>query len=100
MQILDKITLKCGKELNGVIDFSSTKHLIVVDLTNNSSPSLTQRLVEWRMYYPNLRFAVYASMFGISHPAPILINKKDIVNSTLANPAQKIKKTERFILPV
>lgn len=99
MQILDKITLNCGNAISGIIDFSCTKHLIVVDLTNNASPSLTKRLIEWRLYYPNLRFTVYASMFGVSHPLPILINKKNIVNSTLANPTQKIKKTERVILP-
>lgn len=99
MQLLDKITLKNGGELNGVIDFSSTKHLIVIDLTNNTSPSLTHDLIEWRLFHPHLRFTVYSSMLGLKHPTPVLINKRDIANSSLANPVQRIKKTERLTLP-
>lgn len=100
MQVLDKLILNNGKEVRGVIDLSSAKHLLVIDLTNNSSPSLSQKLIEWKLFYPELRFVVYASMFNIRHPVPTLINKKDVKSSTLANPTQRIKKTERFTLPV
>lgn len=66
----------------GVIDFSTTKHIMFYDLTNNNDPDLITMVILWRSYYSDMRFSVFKATYcdNIDIGSPIMINKKTIKN--------------------
>lgn len=79
--VMDVITTKNNTHV-GVVDYSSTKHVIFFDFGINKSTDVITMIIIYRTYYSNIRFSIFVNMYfsGIQIGHPILINKRDIIS--------------------
>jgi hypothetical protein len=84
-----------NKTYKGIIDYSTTKHHIFYDLTNNDNPKVSMMIIIWRTYFDHLRFSVFKSMYfaGMDIGTSFLLRKKEVEFQTNAPPAAKSKRS-------
>jgi hypothetical protein len=68
----------------GIVDYVSTKHITIYDMTNNDDPDLSMAAIIYKLYFSDMRFSVYKSLYFAHHdiPPPVMINKNAIKRST------------------
>lgn len=68
----------------GVIDYVSTKHVTVFDMSQNDDPELSLAVILYKMYFSHMRFSVYKALYFAHYPMnpPVMVNKKNIKSST------------------
>lgn len=78
--LLDKISLKDGREFIGIVDFVNNKQIYMFDFTNEINTDYILLAILWKGYNPNLRFSVYCSINypDVKLPRAILIPKNHI----------------------
>lgn len=78
--ILRKIRLSGKKEFKGIIDYTTSKHYVFYDLTNNNDPSVSMAIVIWQSNFSHMRFSVFKSIHlpTVEVPKPYLLRKKDV----------------------
>ena len=90
--VLDELELE-DKTVKGIIDFSSTKHVIFYDLTNNNDPDITLMTIIWRLYHDTMRFSIFKSTyFQNVDIVPVMISKKSIKDMKNSIPLPKLHK--------
>lgn len=64
----------------GVIDYVSKRQIIMYDLTNSLSPEFRLAVIEWKMSYFTMRFAIFMKLYypKVSIPKPIVISINSI----------------------
>lgn len=80
-QLLDIIETEY-KTHKGIIDYATTKHIIIFDFQEDTTGTLTQLAVAWKMSDVNIRFSVFCTLNfpNIDLPNAIMLNKKAITN--------------------
>lgn len=97
--VLDRVTLKNGLTLVGIVDYVNKKHIHFFDFTNTDNPNLVLIAMVWRTSKSNLRFSVYSTINhpNIKIPNIKLIHRKDIKDSNIqiftTPPEKKDRKT-------
>lgn len=78
-------------KITGIVDYVSTKHITIYDMTNNDDPDFTMAAIIYKTYFSNLRFSVYLSLYFAHHNVtpPVMINKNAIKYSTKKLVTQK-----------
>jgi hypothetical protein len=75
--VMDVVVVE-ERELVGVVDFSTPKHIIFYDLTTNENPEVRLVVIIWKLYFSHKRFSIFKSQFfpQVDIGTPILLNKK------------------------
>lgn len=78
----------------GIVDFVSTKHVIMYDFSNNNDVDCRLLAITHKMYYPGIRFSVFKSLYAnhMQFDRPVLINRKLIKYSSVALMRTQIKR--------
>lgn len=95
--LLNKITLKDGRELIGIIDYTTTKQLYFFDFTNNEKNiDYILLSIMWKGNYDHLRFSVFCTIQypDIRLPNVILI-PQNLVQSIQGNLPSYIKPKQK-----
>jgi hypothetical protein len=73
--LLNKVVLKDGRELIGIIDYTTTKQLYFFDFTNEMNIDYVLLSIMWKGNYDHMRFSVFCTIQypGIRLPNVILI---------------------------
>ena len=93
--VMDVVGTK-EKTYVGVVDYSSTKHVIFFDFTVDKSVDVITAVIIWRSLFHNMRFSIFVNTHcpSLQIGLPILINKKDVVSgydsSPLSRPKRKV----------
>lgn len=95
--LLDKITLKDGRTLTGIMDFVSTKQIYILDFTNNEEVDYLLLAMLWKGNKPEMRFSVYCSIYypSLKLPKAILIPKNNISETSRQIDTTKISKVKK-----
>lgn len=86
------------KKFHGIVDYISTKHVTLYDLTDNEDPNVSLAVIIYKLYYSDIRFSIYKAMYFPHYKSeePVLINRKWIKNSSMilksTKPDKKITK--------
>lgn len=96
--ILRKIRLNGKHDFKGIIDYTTSKHYIFYDFTNNNDPDVSMAIVVWNSNYSHLRFSVFKNIYlpNIEIPKPYLLRKKD-VESIDDNPLPEQTRNRRSV---
>ena len=78
--ILRKIKLNNKTEYKGIIDYTTSKHYVFYDMTNNNDPQISLAIVVWQANFSHMRFSVFKSIHlpQVEVPKPYLLRKKDV----------------------
>lgn len=73
-----------NKTYVGVIDYVSTKHVTIFDMTNNYDSELSMAVIIYKMYFSYMRFSVYKAKYFAHYDInePLMVNKKNIKDSS------------------
>jgi hypothetical protein len=99
MDLLNRLTLKDGTQLRGIIDYVSDKHVYFFDTADTTIDFLMLAIL-WVGNADHLRFSVYVTQYypGIILPTAKLIPIANITNSNKQiEPTAKIKQRKRMI---
>ena len=92
--VMDVVVRSDGRSHVGVVDYTTTKHVIFFDFSVNKQSDVVRAVILWRTMYDNMRFSVFINTYcralKIGHP--ILINKKEIVAGYHSTPTSKPKR--------
>lgn len=96
--VMDVVVENNGRTHVGVVDYSTTKHIIFFDFTTSQSRDVIMAVIVWRMMHENIRFSVFVNDYcpALDIGVPVLINKKEIKsgfdNTPLSKPKRKVLK--------
>lgn len=92
-ELLDTIETSTLK-IVGIVDYVSSKHITIYDMSNNDDPELSMAAIIYKLYFSDMRFSVYKSLYFNHHqiPPPIMINKSAIKRSSKKLITQKPNK--------
>lgn len=99
MDLLNRITLKDGKQLCGVIDYVTDKHVYFFD-TEETTIDFLMLVILWIGNADHLRFSVYITQYypGITLPTAKLIPISNIQHSNKPIVVtEKVKQRRRMI---
>jgi len=98
--LLNKITLKDGRELLGVVDFVTKKQLYFFDFTDNHTIDYVTLCILWRGNNPEMRFSVYFMLEypDLKLPKVILIPQTNIEDLSGKLPDHKKSKQRKRII--
>lgn len=98
--LLDEIKIDNNLK-EGIIDFVNTKYVSFYDLTNNTDPYVVKVVMLWRVFYQNMRFSIFKSIYfpTLNVPSPVMINKKSITNGCPLSTEKQHRQVEKFTLP-
>lgn len=102
--ILDTVVFddRMIKDMKGIVDFSNSNFIHFFDFSNDDQIDLIVLAIKWRLYYPDLRFSVFCSIYypKVQIPQVILINKKHATvesGTKIHRQTGKVKK-KRFLI--
>lgn len=84
----------------GIVDFVTTKHVIMYDFSNNNDTKCRMLAISHKLFYSNMRFSIFKSLFAnhLSFDTPVLINRKlikytsvPLMRTTIKREVSKVK---------
>jgi hypothetical protein len=98
--LFNKITLKDGRVVKGIIDYITTKQIYFFDYTNNKNVDYVLLSILWKGNHDNMRFSVFCAIEfpELELPNVILIPQSNISSMTGSLPNyEKHKQRKRII---
>jgi hypothetical protein len=73
--LLNKLKLKDGRELIGIIDYTTTKHAYFFDFTNEQNIDYLLLSIMWKGNHDNMRFSVFCTVYypEVELPSALLV---------------------------
>ncbi len=98
--LFNKITLKDGRQIKGIIDYVTTKQIYFFDYTNNKNVDYVLLSILWKGNHADMRFSVFCAIEfpDLDLPTVVLIPQSNIINIEGKLPDyQKHKQRKRII---